>query len=52
MAVREQQPIELDLERVDALIQDEEAKLEPKHRASLEYRAVAERTVAGGVASS
>jgi glutamate-1-semialdehyde 2,1-aminomutase len=52
MAVREQQPIELDLERVDGLIQEEEAKLEPKHRASLEYRAVAERTVAGGVASS
>ena len=45
-------PIELDLERIDGLIADEEARLEPKHRASLEYRAVAERTVAGGVASS
>jgi glutamate-1-semialdehyde 2,1-aminomutase len=43
---------ELDLERIDHLISEEEAKLEPKHLASLEYRAVAERTVAGGVASS
>ena len=43
---------ELDLDRIDHLISEEEAKLEPKHRASLEYRAVAERTVAGGVASS
>jgi glutamate-1-semialdehyde 2,1-aminomutase len=50
MAVRE--TIELDLKLVDRLIQQEEAELEPKHRASLEYRAVAERTVAGGVASS
>jgi glutamate-1-semialdehyde 2,1-aminomutase len=45
-------PIELDLERIDRLISDEEARLEPKLRASIEYRAVAERTVAGGVASS
>ena len=50
MAVREH--VELDLERIDHLIEDEEAKLEPKHRASLAYRSVAERTVAGGVASS
>jgi glutamate-1-semialdehyde 2,1-aminomutase len=44
--------IALDLERVAALIQEEEAKLEPKHRASIAYRQVAERSVAGGVASS
>ncbi|MFB3738378.1 MAG: aspartate aminotransferase family protein [Candidatus Velamenicoccus archaeovorus] len=50
MAVRE--TIELDLDRVDHLIQEEEAKLEPKHRASIAYRGVAGRTVAGGVASS
>ncbi len=50
MAVRE--TVELDLERVDRLIEEEEAKLEPKHRASLEYRKIAERHVAGGVASS
>ncbi|MGZ5291954.1 MAG: aspartate aminotransferase family protein, partial [Actinomycetota bacterium] len=47
-----EQVIELDLERIDRLIADEEAALEPKHRASLAYRTVAERTVAGGVASS
>jgi glutamate-1-semialdehyde 2,1-aminomutase len=47
-----QETIALDLERVDALIQEEEAELEPKHRASIAYREVAERTVAGGVASS
>jgi glutamate-1-semialdehyde 2,1-aminomutase len=50
MAVR--QPTEIDLERVDALIAQEEAALEPKHAASIAYRATAERTVAGGVASS
>ena len=50
MVVR--QKTELDLERIDHLIEQEEATLEPKHRASIEYRAVAERTVAGGVASS
>ena len=50
MVVRERN--ELDLERIDHLIEQEEATLEPKHRASLEYREVAERTVAGGVASS
>ncbi len=44
--------IDFDLDRIDALIADEEAALEPKHRASIAYRAVAERFVAGGVASS
>jgi glutamate-1-semialdehyde 2,1-aminomutase len=43
---------ELDLDRVDELIAREEATLEPKHRASIEYRKVAGRHVAGGVASS
>jgi glutamate-1-semialdehyde 2,1-aminomutase len=50
MAVR--QPTDIDLERVDALIAQEEAALEPKHAASIAYRATAERSVAGGVASS
>jgi glutamate-1-semialdehyde 2,1-aminomutase len=50
MAVREH--VELDLERIDHLIEQEEAALEPKHRASIEYRKAAERSVAGGVASS
>ena len=50
MAVRE--TVAIDLEKVDRLIEQEEAKLEPKHRASLEYRKTAERHVAGGVASS
>jgi glutamate-1-semialdehyde 2,1-aminomutase len=50
MAVR--QPTEIDLDRVDALIAQEEAALEPKHAASIAYRATAERSVAGGVASS
>ncbi len=50
MAVRE--TVAFDLERIDRLIEEEESKLEPKHRASLEYRATAERFVAGGVASS
>jgi glutamate-1-semialdehyde 2,1-aminomutase len=50
MAAHEQ--IEFDFEKVDALIAQEEAALEPKHRASIEYRAVADRYVAGGVASS
>ena len=44
--------IDIDLDRIDALIEEEEAKLEPKHRASIAYREVAERTIAGGVASS
>jgi glutamate-1-semialdehyde 2,1-aminomutase len=47
-----QTQIEFDLERIDELIAGEEAVLEPKHRASIEYRAVADRYVAGGVASS
>jgi glutamate-1-semialdehyde 2,1-aminomutase len=50
MAVRH--PAEFDLDLIDRLIEEEEATLEPKHRASIEYRSVAERTVAGGVASS
>ena len=50
MAVRETVAIDLDL--VDRLIQEHEAELEPKHRASIEYRGVAGRHVAGGVASS
>ena len=50
MAVRES--VEIDLGRVDRLIQEQEAALEPKHRASIEYRKTAERHVAGGVASS
>ena len=50
MAVRE--TVEIDLDLVDRLIQEQEAELEPKHRASIEYREVAERHVAGGVASS
>jgi glutamate-1-semialdehyde 2,1-aminomutase len=41
-----------DLDRVDQLISEEESKLEPRHRASIEERARAERHVAGGVASS
>ena len=43
---------EFDLEKVDELIAKEEATLQPRHRASIEYREVAERFVAGGVASS
>jgi glutamate-1-semialdehyde 2,1-aminomutase len=50
MAVRE--TVDLDLERVDRLIADEEAELEPKHRASIELKRHVARTVAGGVASS
>ena len=50
MAVRE--TVKIDLELVDRLIQEHEAELQPKHRASIEYRAVAGRHVAGGVASS
>ena len=50
MAVRES--VEIDLDRVDRLIQEQEAELEPKHRASIEYRETAGRHVAGGVASS
>jgi glutamate-1-semialdehyde 2,1-aminomutase len=43
---------EFDLDLFDQLIAEEEAKLEPKHRASIDYRKTAERYVAGGVASS
>lgn len=50
MSVRE--TVELDLDRVDRLIEKEEGKLEPKHRASIEYKETAKRSVAGGVASS
>ena len=50
MAVREH--VELDLENIDHLIDEEESALEPKHRASIEYRKAAGRSVAGGVASS
>lgn len=50
MAARE--TVAFDLERIDRLIAEEEATLEPKHRASLAYRKTAERYVAGGVASS
>ena len=50
MAVNE--TIDIDLDRIDTLIEEEEATLEPKHRASIAYREVAERTIAGGVASS
>ena len=50
MAVKE--TIDFDLDLIDRLIAEEEATLEPKHRASIEYRTVAERTIAGGVASS
>jgi glutamate-1-semialdehyde 2,1-aminomutase len=50
MAVRES--IDIDLDKVDQLIIEQEATLEPKHRASIEYREIARRHVAGGVASS
>ena len=50
LAVRE--TIEIDLDLVDRLIADEEAALEPKHRASIAYRQTAAEHVAGGVASS
>ena len=47
-----QDPIEFDLDRIDALIEREEAELEPKQQASIAYREVADRYIAGGVASS
>src|SRR3990170_469073 len=50
MSVRE--TVELDLDRIDRLIEEEEGKLEPKHRASIGYKETAKRSVAGGVASS
>jgi len=43
---------EFDLGRIDELIETEEATLEPKHAESIAYRAIADRHVAGGVASS
>ena len=50
MAVRES--IDIDLDRVEQLIIEQEAMLEPKHRASIDYRETARKHVAGGVASS
>ena len=50
MAVRE--TVDIDLQKVDELIAREEAVLEPKHRASIEYKRIAAETVTGGVASS
>ena len=50
MAVRES--VRIDLGKVDRLIEEQEAELEPKHLASIEYRETARRHVAGGVASS
>ena len=43
--------VEFDLDLIDSLIEREEATLEPTRRASIEYRATADRYVAGGVAS-
>src|SRR3989304_5817491 len=50
MAVRE--TVAFDLEKIDRLIEEEEAELEPNPRPSPESRKTAERHVAGGVASS
>jgi glutamate-1-semialdehyde 2,1-aminomutase len=50
MAVRES--IDIDLDKVEQLVSEQEALLEPKHRASIDYRETARRHVAGGVASS
>ena len=50
MSVRES--VGFDLERIDRLIEEEEAELEPKHRASIAYKQTAAKTIAGGVASS
>jgi glutamate-1-semialdehyde 2,1-aminomutase len=44
--------VEFDLDLIDNLIEREEATLEPTRRASIAYRATADRYVAGGVASS
>ncbi|MGZ8581590.1 MAG: aminotransferase class III-fold pyridoxal phosphate-dependent enzyme, partial [Actinomycetota bacterium] len=44
--------VDFDLDLIDSLIEREEATLEPTRRASIEYRATADRYVAGGVASS
>ena len=43
---------EFDLGKIDELIAAEEAVLEPKHKESIAYREIANRHVAGGVASS
>ena len=45
MAVRES--VEIDLDRVDRLIQEQEAELEPKHRASIAYREIAQSARGG-----
>src|SRR4051812_579653 len=50
MAVRE--TVEIDLDRVDRLIDQEEAALEPKHRRAIEYQEEAMRRLRGGVSSS
>ncbi len=50
MATRETTQFDLDL--IDGLIEREEAALVPKRQASIAYREVAGRSVAGGVASS
>jgi glutamate-1-semialdehyde 2,1-aminomutase len=50
MALR--QTVEIDLHRVDRLIEQEEAALEPKHRRSIEYQKEAMRRLPGGVSSS
>jgi len=50
VAIRE--TVEIDLDRVDRLIEAEERSLEQKHPRSIEYRAVAARHLAGGVSSS
>src|SRR4051812_32161898 len=43
---------EFDLGKIDELIAKEEAVLEPRHKESIAYRHIADRHVAGGVASS
>jgi glutamate-1-semialdehyde 2,1-aminomutase len=43
---------EFDLGKIDELIAQEEAVLEPRHKESIAYREIADRHVAGGVASS
>jgi glutamate-1-semialdehyde 2,1-aminomutase len=44
--------VEFDLDLIDSLIEREEAALAPTRSASIAYREVADRYVAGGVASS
>ena len=43
---------EIDMARVEELIEEEERALEPKHPNSIAFRKVASQHVAGGVASS